>query len=262
MRALHPDLIQLDRIRADTHGLATLGDRFPLDHPVPTCGAWVLADLIRHLYEVQHFWCHIIGGRPIGPDDYERPRRLPDHQLAEALRSVDDELLGLLAAADPTEQAWSWSEEQTVGFTMRRQTHEALVHHIDGCLACGVRLPTTPPLLAADGVDEMLTVMLAVDPATEGMQRADEVIELVTSDTGDRWRLAFCTMAGVEDADAPTATPGLVAESDRAPTATVEGPALAMDLWLWGRDHGPAMVVDGDPDVPRRLQALIAGRNG
>ena len=33
--------------------------------------------------------------------------------------------------ADPAEPAWTWSAEQTVGFTLRRQAHEALIHRLD-----------------------------------------------------------------------------------------------------------------------------------
>ena len=36
-------------------------------------------------------------------------------------------------------------DEQTVGFTIRRQSHEALIHHLDGLLAVG-ESPMVPPV--------------------------------------------------------------------------------------------------------------------
>src|SRR4029078_11382856 len=61
-------------------------------------------------------------------------------------------------AADPAEEAWTWSSEQTVGFTFRRQAHEALIHRLDAEQAAGQGSPLDPEL-PADGVDEVLDVM-------------------------------------------------------------------------------------------------------
>jgi uncharacterized protein (TIGR03083 family) len=58
----------------------------------------------------------------------------------------------------PDERTWTWWEpDQTVGFWMRRMTHETAVHRWDGQLAHGEPRPIDSDR-AADGVDEALTV--------------------------------------------------------------------------------------------------------
>ena len=79
MPALYPDAISADLIRTHSHELASIADVASLDAAVPTCGDWTLADLVRHLMDVQSFWAFIIENRPVGPDSYEvgpRSRRL------------------------------------------------------------------------------------------------------------------------------------------------------------------------------------------
>ncbi|MEL7155817.1 MAG: maleylpyruvate isomerase N-terminal domain-containing protein, partial [Actinomycetota bacterium] len=224
-----------------------------------------------HLYEVQHFWCHIIGGRPAsGPEDYTRPTRSPDGALTDGLRRVNDELLALLATADPGDPAWSWSDDHTVGFTLRRQTHEALVHHLDGRLACDLDPAPTPPRLGADGVDEVLGVMLSVDADIEGLERTDTVIELMATDTGDAWRHAFATIpttvpAGADggaDNEQSARADTLVPHPEGTPTASVAGEAVDLHRWLWGRSEGATLTTDGDRSVVAALHALIGEVSG
>ena len=52
----------------------------------------------------------------------------------------------MLEAADPAEEAWNWSDDHTVGFILRRQAHEALVHRVDAELAAGDRTDLDPLL--------------------------------------------------------------------------------------------------------------------
>lgn len=262
LRALHPDAVSLDEIRHHTAALVNVARQNPLDTPVPTCGDWTLGDLVHHLFEVQHFWLHIIGNRPAGPDTYTRPTRAADAELADTLESVNQRLLGALADADPTDTAWSWATEQTVGFTIRRQTHEALVHSIDGLLAAGVPLPSVAAELGADGVDELFGVMLSVPAEAEGFEADGTVIELHATDSDDRWRYAFgrLPMAG---ADGQTSMmSALQASPDGMPAATVAADGLTLNLWLWSRADRQAVSITGDAAVVDRLEALVAEVTG
>ncbi|MGM3262735.1 maleylpyruvate isomerase N-terminal domain-containing protein, partial [Klebsiella pneumoniae] len=80
-----------------------------------------------------------------------------------AAEQASADLVAELRAADPAEPAWSWSADRTVGFTVRRQAHEALVHRLDAEQAAGA-VTALDPALAADGVHEALAVMFGAEP--------------------------------------------------------------------------------------------------
>ncbi|MEM9131127.1 MAG: maleylpyruvate isomerase N-terminal domain-containing protein [Actinomycetota bacterium] len=262
MTALHPDAVSVDEIRRHTTALVDVARRTPLDTPVPTCGHWNLGDLIHHLFEVQNFWLHIIGRRPAGPDTYTEPTRPADGDLVDTLERVNDELLGELAAADRTDTAWSWADEQTVGFTVRRQTHEALVHSIDGLLAAGLPLPEVSAELGADGVDELFGVMLSVPPDTEGYEADGPVIELHATDSDDRWRYGFGRLPRAGSDGATTMVSALQAAPDDEPAATVAADGLTLTLWLWKRADRRAVSITGDDAAVERLEALVSEVTG
>ena len=104
---------------------------------MPGCPDWDAADLLWHLAGVQHSG-PIVGAAPGARRGRTRPRAPASY--AELLAFFDDYSAALVAAleeADPAEPAWSWSDEQTVGFTFRRQAHEALIHRLDAEQAAG-----------------------------------------------------------------------------------------------------------------------------
>ncbi|MDJ0769392.1 MAG: maleylpyruvate isomerase N-terminal domain-containing protein [Ilumatobacter sp.] len=241
-------------------GLAELGRRHSPSTPVPTCGDWRLADLVWHLAEVQDFWCHVIGNRPAGPDSYDRPSRPADDELGDLLADRCRRLVSLLTDADPAEHAWSWADEQTVGFTVRRQSHEALVHHVDGLLAVGEPVPTVDPALGADGVDELVGVMLTGVPPWATFTRGTGTIRLDAGGAGRSWSLRFGRMTGTSPTtgtDHDLAALERIDDLDRADTV-IEAPALDLDLWMWGRLPDEHVSVAGDPDAVARLRQTIA----
>ncbi|MEE9416601.1 MAG: maleylpyruvate isomerase family mycothiol-dependent enzyme [Acidimicrobiales bacterium] len=232
MRALYPNSLNIELIRLHAHGLASIADETGPDALVPTCGDWTLADLTWHLLEVQTFWSWIIENRPASPDSYTPPPRPPDAELPDGLRIVANRLVGALDDLEPSEPAWSWSGDHTVGFTIRRQIHEALVHHIDGVLAAGNEIPAIEPLLAADGVDEMVTIMVA------HADLGDLAVELTATDTDDRWFLG-------------TGSEGV----------PIAGDATPLNLWLWGRADAGTPNISGDASAITRLREVIISQS-
>jgi uncharacterized protein (TIGR03083 family) len=75
-----------------------------------------------------------------------------------------------LREVGPAIRVWSWSEDQTARFWLRRTTHDTLVHRVDAELAVG-REVTVDPTLAAD-----LRVVLTrrADPASRVEVAGDE----------------------------------------------------------------------------------------
>lgn len=113
----------LDHIRSESARFRAALAACDPDAPVPSCPEWTAADLLS------------------------------------CFEATNAEFVAALASADPAEAAWSWAAEQTVGFTFRRQAHEAPVHRLDAELAVGALTPLDPAL-AADGVDEALDAWL------------------------------------------------------------------------------------------------------
>jgi uncharacterized protein (TIGR03083 family) len=254
----YPDAVGTAVIREHALGLAEVAGHVPLDTAVPSCPGWSMADLVWHLTEVELFWAHIIGQRPDGPDSFEGPTRPPDHELVVGLERAANALVEALTGIDPSEPAWSWSDDHTVGFTLRRQSHEAVVHHVDGCLAAGVDLPVIAPRLAADGVDEMIGVMLTGVPDWASFERRPGVIELGARDTGDTWTLTFGRMTGTSPESGTVYDLDALEPVDEPADATVEGDATDLHLWLWGRGDLARLDVDGDDRWADELRSIVA----
>ena len=167
--------------------------------PVPSCPKWTAADLVWHLGEGQWFWAQVVGHRPAHPRDIDvaDPTRPGAY---EALLAFAEEstaaLVGALQAAAPDEAAWSWSDEQTVGFTIRRQTHEALIHRLDAELTAEKRTPMDAAL-CADGVDEVLRVMYGGPPdAVELTPDDGATIRFTAADCGRQWYVGLGRVRG------------------------------------------------------------------
>lgn len=260
---------------AHARALAEIGRSYALTTRVPTCGDWTLSDLIWHVSEVHDFWHHVIGGRPnAGPDTYVRPDRpADDDSLPDLLDDVAHRLGDLLARADPGEAAWSWSDDHTVGFTIRRQTHEAMVHHLDAVLAVGVPLPHVEPALAADGIDELVTVMLTGVPNWARFEPDGTTVRLVAVDAERRWTLGGGRMIGTSpegttydldayDLDAPVRPDHRLdhrsGPDGAEPGTTIAAPALDLLLWMWGRVPDERVDVTGDCAGRDRLRSTVA----
>ncbi len=84
-----------------------------------------------------------------------------DAELPALLQRSTSRLVAALTGRDPDEPCWSWHEEgRHVGWVLRRQAHEALVHRADAELTAGRDVTPADPAVAADGVDEVLSVMV------------------------------------------------------------------------------------------------------
>lgn len=214
---------------------------------VPSCPDWDADDLLWHLGEVQWFWGEVVGSRPAGPPE-EHPARPADREgLLAFFDETSERLAELLGSLPPDEPAWTWADEQTVGFTQRRQAHEAMVHRLDAELAAGA-VTALPAELAADGVAEVVDVMKGGEPPAWGAFTPDgHTTALELTDTGDRLVLRTGRFTGT-DPGSGTAydVPHLVRTADDAPAdAVVRGGAADVDTWLWRRTDRARLAVSG-----------------
>lgn len=150
-------------------------------------------------------------------------------QLVDVLRNTPE---------DATFWTW-WPPQPNVAFLRRRMAHETAVHRWD-CEAAYGDPQGIEAGLAADGIDELLTVYLPRWGAPRG---TGERIAFRTTDTADAWVLT------IEDEALTTRR-----EAGGA-GATVAGPANDVLLALWGRIPFENLTIEGDAAPLRRLLA-------
>jgi uncharacterized protein (TIGR03083 family) len=191
---------------------------------VSGCPDWSLADLVRHVAEVQRFWAWVLGTRATDPATYPRPPRHPDDELLDRLHAQHAELEAALAGADPAQRVWTWAPQQDVAFVLRRQLQEAVVHTVDVEQVLGDVRPI-PTAVGLDGLDEWLDVMV---PAAlpDGPPESAHPVTFHAVD------------AGVERT--------LFAGSRPFPIAALTGTAGDLLLTVWRRVPLEVLTVEGD----------------
>lgn len=234
--------------------------------PVPTCPDWSTADLVWHLAEVQWFWGSIAEGRITDDDEADaleddKPARPEDYQELLALFDTAHARLSAAVADGPDHTPlWSWAAEQTLRFTRRRQAHEALIHRVDAELTAGIPVGPLDARLAADGIDEVLTVMWGDVPEWARFSTSGMVLALETTDTGDAWMVELGRMIGTSPRSGRSydeSTTTLVEPGSRPADALVRGSSADLDLWLWNRGN-TGLDRSGDRSALDGLAALVA----
>ena len=167
---------------------------------VPACPDWDAADLLWHLATVQAFWAEVVRTRPADADE-EFEANLPRPDTYEGLLAAYDgfsaAMIEALASADPADEAWHWSSDHTVGASIRRQAHEALIHRLDAEETAG-QVTALDPALAADGVLEALTVMYGGCPPWGTITTSDRVVDVRLTDTGDGLHVSLARFTGTD----------------------------------------------------------------
>ncbi|MGZ4149884.1 MAG: maleylpyruvate isomerase family mycothiol-dependent enzyme, partial [Actinomycetota bacterium] len=214
-----------------------------LDAPVPSCPGWIARDLVTHVAQVYE---HKIACTDLGvaPDPWP-PAWPADRDPIAWFRDAHARLLAMFdehGPADPS-ATW-WPADQTVGFWARRMAHETAIHRVDAELAAGA-VTHVDTALALDGIDEVLTIMLAGDWSEAPIE--PPAGQHVAVEAGNRrWVVTF----------EPT-TIEVTEERDPA-DATVSGDPSDLVCWLWGRAPDERMSGAGPGDAVRLLRSRLA----
>ena len=243
----------LDAIRADGDLIAATAPR-GLDRPVPACPPWDVRDVVVHLASVydNKVMAMRLGRRP---EEGEWVMDAPfGKNTVEWFEDEHAKLLAELAAHEPSDHAWTWwPQDQTVGFWYRRMALETVVHRVDVEDQFGARSAIDPEL-AIDGIDEVLTIMLAGEEDAAAQAPGVATVVLRVNDTRD-------TTAGdaaswtVKLEEAGTAiTTGRAA----SPDAVLSGDAATMFLYLWGRADVEQLSREGDAAAVALMRARLA----
>lgn len=229
---------------------------------VPGCPDWDAADLLWHLAEVQWFWAQTVRTRPAAADESaEGPTRPESYaDLLAAFDQYSASLVSELEQADPADEAWTWSSEQTVGFTFRRQAHEALIHRLDAEQTAGDVTPLDATL-SADGVLETLDVMFGGKPPWGNFDGLPQHVRVDLSDTGDQVWVQLGIFSGTNPSSGTSYADendiSVVPDPGTEPDVIVTGTAAATNAWLWQRGGDAEITVSGDRGVYDRFREVV-----
>jgi uncharacterized protein (TIGR03083 family) len=221
-------------LRSDGEKMALAVAR-DLDAHVPTCPDWNVAKLTIHTGQHHRWVADSVRGGGEPPANPSKPGLRGD-ELVEWFRQGWRDLADLLDASDDETTAWSWSGDNRVGFWRRRTALETLVHRWDAENAVG-GASDLDPALAADGVDEMVFVM--IPHGDGGYKGVPMQVALETTDTPGAWTLEL--EGGKPMRTERGAATGAV--------VVVVGSAENLLLFLWGRRGPEAVEISGEPDL-------------
>jgi uncharacterized protein (TIGR03083 family) len=220
----------LDALARETAAFAAVLESADLRAPVAACPGWDLTGLAAHLAGV-HRWAR----NAVAEHDL---REVPAPALVERRDVVEDyraSAVGLLdalrAAPAGTPCPGFGPRPRTVEFWVRRQPHETAVHRWDAETAAGGR-PALDPALSADGVAEVLDVMLPRQVRLERVPPPVHPVVLARTDGPERWVLG-----------------------EGEPVATVHAEASTLLLLLWRRRTVDDAAVEGDAQAARQVLA-------
>jgi uncharacterized protein (TIGR03083 family) len=233
----------LDSLRSESEAFARSCASVGLDTPVPSCPGWDVADLVWHLtwvHDLLRVWTERLS--PV-PERIERAERPDRDSLIDVFRAGAEAVHVTVAAADPDARVWTFTNEHTVRFIIRRLAHETAVHRWDANLAAGA-VTSVPGPLASDGIDEFLTHFVGV-PADEAVAVGGSV-HLHCTDVAGEW------MVRPHDDGQGFELERTHAKGDCA----LRGGASDLLLALWHRRPMTDLDVVGDIDVARRFLAF------
>ena len=170
----------LSLLRTQTERFAEVIGQGDLDATIAFCPGWSLRDLVDHLGGVHQWAAHaVITGNP----DFEpEPAEAGRSDLVDWYRRQARDLIDVLASRPADSPAWTLDQgDPTVGFWRRRQVHETAIHTWDAATSCG-KPEVIEPLLAWDGVEEVVAVLYPRQMRLGRVAPLDGAVRLVATD--------------------------------------------------------------------------------
>lgn len=217
-----------------------------LECPIPSCPDWDMAKLVLHVGLV-HTWAgESVRRRTTEGVDRSTLPQAPEGTARIAwLRAATTTLIEALEVAEDDDPAGVWrGGPATVAFWRRRMAHETAVHRWDAQAAVGRPSPVPAPL-AADGIAEVLELLLPLMAPSADPGRSRGTLHLHCTDTAGEWLLAL--------RDGRLEVTGGHAKAD----AALRGQASDLFLACWGRRPGDGLEVLGDGAVAQEWLALM-----
>jgi uncharacterized protein (TIGR03083 family) len=248
---------QIESGAAAIGALVAAGD---LAMPIPTCPEWTLRELAIHVGRAHRWSAQIAATRSPAFVEFRSvpDGRFPGDAVAQAGWLAAGARRAVAAFGEAgQEPMWAFGPLAPASFWARRMGHETLVHAADAALAAG-QPPDLPPALAADAIDEWLTVLMPAQarPADPRERALPPGAALHVHAAGAGGWVIRREPAGVTVTR--TAGPGdPAAGQPGSDGAVVAGPAARLLLLLLRRVPAgdPAVTVSGDRAVLDRWLA-------
>lgn len=241
---LHLPFDPHEHLRNDAVGFLEIVGTHGFDHPVPSCPDWNLGDLAWHLGNVWNRWARIVSEGLTTAEQVQaigQPARPSEEFLLDWVTAAHTSLYSALARASDDTEVWTWTgTNQPEIWVERRMTHETAVHRWDAANAVGVPYDIATPV-AADGIDEFLTLFVARDVAPEAAPLGGTVhlhcTDASLPDGSGEWLVTSLDASGVT-----------FSREHAKGDVAVRGRASDLLLWLWSRDAGPVEMF-GEADL-------------
>lgn len=227
-----------------------LARELPGSNPIFTCPGWTVDELVNHLAIVlSRMQVRIETNADVDPSTMPSgpPIGMPSYEwLAVSYRALKETLL----AHDMDDPAWNWTgENQRVSWYLRRLAHELAIHLVD--LDAASPTPSRPetlgidPLLAADGLDELVTVFLPsrARSTPQPVEQPRRLTFIPTDGVGRPWSIEL-NHQGLRAVDL-----------EGSPDATVSGSSIELYLFGWNRPT-TGLSITGDPATVQSFSAL------
>jgi uncharacterized protein (TIGR03083 family) len=226
-------------LRREAETFAAVFERGDLGTTVPTCPAWTLRDLARHVGGI-HRWSTALVSERIVAETWRLSMDLdyPDDtdEWAAWLRAGIEPMTKVFEAADPTAKVWGWGIDQHARFWPRRMLFESVIHRIDAQATIG-ETPSVDTDVAVEGIDEFLESVPAMmrwfdQPPPPRM--VVHTVVLASTDSPDVWRIRLTPTGPWWD------------RADGEADLRVEGPAATLLSRLYRRPSSAEPTVVGD----------------
>lgn len=151
-------LVALD---SETTRLRSVLEGADPETPVPTCPGWTLTDLAAHVGRLHRWVNETLRRRSRVRIDFREAGAPPATwgEYDDWLATGCADLTARLRADGPDVDVWIWTKARHGSLAWaRRMLHETAIHRADAELALG-GYPVVDPLVAADGIDELLDAL-------------------------------------------------------------------------------------------------------
>ena len=234
--------VYLGAIERDGQLLASAGER-GLGAIVIACPGWTVQTVLVHVGRVYRSVTEHVTTRSTEMIPFHKSPSPDSFDVVSWYREGLDEMLEALRGIDPAEPVWTFSDDKTAGFYLRRMAHETAMHRYDAEQATGTPAPFDGDL-AADGIAELYESVLPAGLARRKVTLPSGSLHLHRADGDGEWMLK-----AVDGAISLTHEHG---KGD----AAVRGAASDLFVFAWHRGMPDTLQIFGDEAVARAWSAL------
>jgi uncharacterized protein (TIGR03083 family) len=231
----------LEAVRTNSALLAAAARTAGPGAAVPTCPGWTVADLLTHISRVHRWVTEIVQTKAqerVGRSGI--PQAGPGDDPVEWFEVGAAGVTSALQGIDPETPVWTWASRDPAParFWARRMAHETAIHRADAESAAGDRHAVEPAEMAADGIDELLELLAAVQMGPDDrLAGFSASYHFHTTDVPGEW---IIEIGGGSDRVT-------VRREHAKADVAVRGPASDLELFLYNRRGTDGLDVFGDP---------------